>query len=70
MPHSKNVENKKVESSNVENTNIELKRYRNVRTTGKQKRIETLYQRHNDGLINSSQLLTGLSYLVGNKIWY
>jgi len=40
----------------------------NVRTTGKQKRIDTLYQRYNDGLINSSQLLTGLSYLVGNKI--
>jgi len=32
------------------------------------KRIDTLYQRYNDGLINSSKLLTGLSYLVGNKI--
>ncbi|CAF3239279.1 unnamed protein product [Rotaria sp. Silwood2] len=40
----------------------------NVRATAKQKRIDTLYQRYNDGLINSSQLLTGLSYLVGNKI--
>ena len=39
----------------------------NVRTTGKQKRIDTLYQRYNDGLINSSQLLTRFSYLVGNK---
>jgi len=25
-------------------------------------------QRYNDGLINSLKLLTGLSYLVGNKI--
>ncbi|CAF2906358.1 unnamed protein product [Rotaria sp. Silwood2] len=40
----------------------------NVRTTGKQGRIDTLYQRYNGGLINSSQFLTGLSYLVGNKI--
>ena len=40
----------------------------NVRTTGKQKRIDTLYQRYNDGLINSSQLLIGLSYLMGNKM--
>jgi hypothetical protein len=40
----------------------------NVRTIGKQKRIDTLYERHNDGVINSSQLLTGLPYLIGNKI--
>jgi hypothetical protein len=40
----------------------------NSRTVGRQKRIDTLYQRYNDGLINSSKLLTGLSYLVGNKI--
>ena len=37
----------------------------NARTTAKQKRIDTLYQRYTDGLINSSKLLTGLSYLVG-----
>ena len=40
----------------------------NVRTTGKQKPIDTLYQRHSDGLMHSSQLFARLSYLVGNEI--
>lgn len=40
----------------------------NVRTTAKQKRIDTLYQRFNGDLINTSQLLNGLSQLVGNKL--
>jgi hypothetical protein len=30
-------------------------------------RINTLYARYNDGVINSSELLTGLSLVVGAK---
>lgn len=40
---------------------------KNLRTTATQKRIDTLYQRHNDGLIDLINLLIGLSFLVGNK---
>ena len=72
MPNSKNVEKVKGRKFKCRKYKYRTKKIsrkcRNVRTTGKRKRIETLYQRHNDDLINSSQLLTGLSYLVKNKI--
>ncbi|CAF1541591.1 unnamed protein product, partial [Rotaria magnacalcarata] len=37
------------------------------RTAFIQSRINTLYARYNDGVINSSDLLTGLSLVVGAK---
>ena len=46
---------------------VSASRKQNLRTTATQKRIDKLYQRHNDGLINSTNLLIGLSFLVGNK---
>ncbi len=38
-----------------------------TRMTSIQSRINTLHERYNNGLINTSNLLTGLSYLVGMK---
>ncbi len=38
-----------------------------TRMTSIQSRISALYERYNNGLINTSNLLTGLSYLVGVK---
>ena len=75
MPNSKNVEKKKGRKFKCRKYKYRTKKISKCKNVEmyeqkeNKKRIETLYQRHNDSLINSFQLLTGLSYLVGNKIW-
>jgi hypothetical protein len=39
----------------------------NTRSTALQNRMNTLYDRYNNGLMNASNLLTGFSLLVGVK---
>ncbi len=41
---------------------------KNTRTTSIQHRINTLYDRYSNNLINSSELLTGLAFVVTKKI--
>ena len=41
---------------------------KNVLIEGKENRINTLYERYDDGLIDASELLTGLSHHVGSNI--
>jgi hypothetical protein len=42
-------------------------RKKNIRTTAIQHRINTLYNRYDNNLINASDLLKGLSYAVATK---
>jgi hypothetical protein len=41
---------------------------KNTRTTSIQHRINTLYDRNSNNLINSSELLAGLAFVVTKKI--
>ncbi|CAM4800491.1 unnamed protein product [Rotaria magnacalcarata] len=61
----------KMEEKRVENIRFQwsagTSRIKNKRTVALQKRIDTLYKRYSDYLINASDLLHGLSFIVAKK---
>ncbi|CAF3751388.1 unnamed protein product [Rotaria magnacalcarata] len=61
----------KMEEKRVENIRFQwsagASRIKNKRTVALQKRIDTLYKRYSDYLINASDLLHGLSFIVAKK---